>query len=166
MFEIELLENENVYEIVIQQDDTFFTMSYLSSWYDYIWDMYSIKKEEINDFNFYTWKNNFMIIPISNEFYPYFLNLYEKIAVADNDDLFDEENQTITWLNDDYNVAVGKDNNFQIIKVKEGIKIVFNYTYQSNVRICTNGSQHGDFYIPFSELFSDLKNKIKKLKMK
>lgn len=181
MLKSEIIENGSSYTINIENDDILITITYIDSWYDYQWNMVHKKMENVNsDFseeNTNEWKNGGILIPASNEIYPYFLELLdnfskgkkakyvEEYGIYFNEDIYkniyDAENETITWSTDEYREDDKDDNNFQIIKTLDGIKIVFNYVHRSTVRVCTNGSRCGDFYIPFTQLSGNLRFALK-----
>lgn len=181
MVKSEIIENGGSYTINIENDDILITITYIDSWYDYQWSMVHKKMENVNsDFseeNTNEWKNWGILIPASNEIYPYFLELLDNFSKGEkakyveeygiyfNEDtyknIYDAENETITWSTDEYHEDDKDDNNFQIIKTLDGIKIVFNYVHRSTVRVCTNGSRHGDFYIPFTQLSGNLRSALK-----
>lgn len=177
MLESSLGEQDGSYTINIEDEDILVMITYIDGWYDYQWNMVHKKMENVNnDFleeNRNKWKSHSILIPNSNEIYPYFLELLdnfskgkkakyvEEYGIYFNEkiykDIYDVKNETITWSTDEYRVDEKDDNNFQIIKTEDGIKIVFNYVRKPTVRVCTNGSRHEDFYIPFTQLCSDLK---------
>lgn len=181
MLESSLGEQDGSYTINIEDEDILVMITYIDGWYDYQWNMVHKKMENVNnDFleeNRNKWKNHSILIPNSNEIYPYFLELLdnfskgkkakyvEEYGIYFNEkiykDMYDVKNETITWSTDEYRVDEKDDNNFQIIKTEDGIKIVFNYVRKPTVRVCTNGSRHEDFYIPFTQLSNNLRSALK-----
>lgn len=181
MLESSLGEQDGSYTINIEDEDILVMITYIDGWYDYQWNMVHKKMENVNnDFleeNRNKWKSHSILIPDSNEIYPYFLELLdnfskgkkakyvEEYGIYFNEkiykDMYDAENKAITWSTDEYRVDEKDDNNFQIIKTEDGIKIVFNYVRKPTVRVCTNGSRHEDFYIPFTQLSNNLRSALK-----
>lgn len=181
MVKAELIESDRSYTINIEDEDFIITITYVNGWYDYQWNL-TLKKIEMieSDFseeNHDKWKSNGILIPASSEIYPYFLELFDDFSKGKKAkyveeyggyfnehtylDIYDVENKTITWSTDEYRVDDKDDTNFQIIKTEDGIKIVFNYVHRPMVRVCTNGSRQGDFYIPFMQLSNNLKFALK-----
>lgn len=181
MVETELIEQEDAYTIHIEDEDILVMITYIDGWYDYQLNMVHKKMENVeSDFseeNRNKWKSHSILIPNSSEIYPCFLELLDNFSKGEKakcveeyfygfnenlyKDMYDAENETITWSTDEYRVRETDDNNFQIIKTEDGIKIVFNYINKPVVRVSKSGSRHGDFYIPFTQLFSDLRSTLK-----
>lgn len=181
MVKAAVIEKDGSYTISIEDEDFLVTITYIDGWYDYQWTL-TFKKMEMleNDFlkeNRGKWKSRGILIPVSSEIYPCFLELLdnfskgkkakyvEEYGIYFNEDIYkdiyDVKNETITWSTDEYRVDEKDDNNFQIIKTEDGIKILFNYVHRPTVRVCTNGSRHRDFYIPFVQLTKNLRGVLK-----
>ena len=180
MLKTELIESDGSYTISIENEDIFITITYVDGWYDYQWNMAHKKRENIkSDFseeNWENWKKWGILIPDSSEIYPCFLKLFDNLSKGKEEEffkehplffdeqiykeLYDAENETITWVTNEYCMDDNK-NNFQIIKTEDGIKVIFNYIHKPAVRVTMSGCRYGDFNLLFARLFSDLRSTLK-----
>lgn len=166
---IEVNKNECFLEICITIGESKFRIGYFMGGYDYI--LYVEPSMETIRMRF---KNPGMVvqnlfeISKDSEFYECFDRLYENIAnwpflneISEDliacdiyKKIYDKNRNSIIWQCDD---GYDERNYFEIKKTDIGITVIFNEIHFGKaVRISTSGSQYGNFYLPFVELFKEL----------
>jgi len=88
MVKTELIENGYDYTIRIEDEEILIMITYIGNWHDYQWNMVHKKMENIDsDFseeNINKWKNWGILIPVSSEIYPCFLELLDNFSKGKN----------------------------------------------------------------------------------